>query len=466
MLVLATVLFPGCGSSSAPANASGQPSDKAITTFTFSAAVNPIPVDGTGTITGTSITVFLPPGTDRTTLKATFAVSRGADVTVGSQSQISGVTANDFTNPVSYVVRAGDGSTVSYTVAVTTDIAGIDQVVAAFMTKYNVPGLSLAITRNEALVYAKAYGKADDTRAASTSDLFRIASLSKQITSVAIMRLVDEGRLSLGQKVFGTGAILGTTYGTLPYGPGITDITVDELLHHTGGGWPNDATDPMFTNPAMSISQLISWTLDNRPLATTPGTTYAYSNFGYAVLGRVIERITGMSYADAVNALVLRPIGVTDMAIAGNTLVDRRAKEVKYYGQNGEDPYGMNVARMDAHGGWLATATDLARFLVRVDSVPGKSDILSASAIHLMTTGSSANPGYAAGWLVNGPNWWHQGSLPGTATEEARTTSEGDYNFVILTNTRSASTTFTTDLDNIFWTALHATSAWPAYDLF
>ncbi len=470
--VLGATLLAACGGSSptSPDPSSGSPphksSDKVITSFAILAADNPTPVDGIGTISGTAITVFLPPGTDRTALRATFGVSSGAVATVDGRPQSSGVTADDFTAPVRYVVTAEDGSTATYTVALTTDMASVDQAVAAFMSRYNVPGLSFAITRNENLVYFKAYGRADDTRSASADDLYRIASLSKQITSVAVMRLVDQGKLALDQKVFGAGAILGTTYGTQPYGPGIADITVDELLHHTSGGWPNDGTDPMFTNPTMSIDQLISWTLDNRPLANSPGAAYAYSNFGYAVLGRVIERITGMAYADAVRTLVLQPIGVSDMVIAGNTLADRRPNEVQYYGQGGEDPYAFNVARMDAHGGWLATATDLARLLVHVDGIAGKADILSPNAIQLMTTGSAANPGYAAGWEVNGPNWWHQGSLPGTATELARTTSEGNFNVVILTNTRSENPAFAADLDNLIWTAIHATSAWPSYDLF
>ncbi len=347
------------------------------------------------------------------------------------------------------------------------DLPGVDSAVAAFMAKYSIPALSLAITRDEKLVYVKAYGKADDAHAATPRNLFRHASVSKQITSIAIMRLMDAHKISLDQKVFGPGAILGTEYGTAPYGPKIENITVGDLLHHTAGGWQNDGTDPMFTNPAMTAAQLISWTLDNRPLANPPGTAYAYSNFGYCVLGRVIEKITGMPYAAAVNALVLKPLGIADMSIGGNTLADRKPNEVRYYGQNGEDPYAYNIARMDSHGGWLATATDLAKILVHVDSFPAKPDILTPNALHVMTTASTANVTYACGWLVNGiGSWWHNGSLPGTATEIARTVVRGRYNFVILTNTRSSSPTFSADLDKLFWTAESTVKTWPSRDLF
>jgi CubicO group peptidase (beta-lactamase class C family) len=350
--------------------------------------------------------------------------------------------------------------------ALAQELPSVDTVMTAFMTKYSVRGMSIAITRNGNLVYAKGYGKADDLRDLTTSHLFRLASLSKQITSIAIMRLMDEGKISLDQKVFGPGAILGTAYGTRPYGKGITDITVDQLLHHTAGGWTNDGQDPMFTNPSMTAGQLITWTLDHRPLTNTPGTAYAYSNFGYCILGRVIEKITGKPYADAVRDLVLQPLGITDMVIAGNTLADRRANEVKYYGQNGESPYTMNVTRMDSHGGWAATATDFARILVAVDGFSSKPDILSAAALKAMTTTSTANPHYAAGWSINGQNWFHTGALPGTYTEQARTVSRGEFNFVILANTWRRDPAFGNDFDRLFWNVLAATPVWPDVDLF
>jgi CubicO group peptidase (beta-lactamase class C family) len=108
-------------------------------------------------------------------------------------------------------------------------------------------------------------------------------------------------------------------------------------------------------------------------------TEYLHSNFGYCVLGRVIEKLTGRTYEAAVRERVLRPCGISSMRISGNTLAERAGREVVYYDQDGEDPYRMNVRRMDSHGGWLATPTDLVRFLVRVDGFPTKPDILKPS---------------------------------------------------------------------------------------
>ena len=279
---------------------------------------------------------------------------------------MSGVTPGNFSGPVSYDVVAASGVMQTYTVTLTTDMSAIDQSVSAFMKQYSVPGLSLAITLNDKLVYVKAYGQSDveANQAATTNNLYRISSLSKQITSAVIMKLMDQGKINMSDKVFGPGAILGTEYGTLPYGSGITGITVSDLLHHTEGGWPDDNTDPLGQNPSMTVQQIVTWGLDNVPLITAPGTptSYYYSHFGYCILGRVIEKITGMTYTQAAQSLILQPSGITDMQIAGNTLADRVPNEVKYYDAQNR-AYGFNLNRTDASEGWIASATDLARFL-------------------------------------------------------------------------------------------------------
>jgi CubicO group peptidase (beta-lactamase class C family) len=334
------------------------------------------------------------------------------------------------------------------------------------MTTYDVPAVSVAITKGEKLVYLKAYGISDKSKGtkAVISDRYRLASCSKQFTSVAIMKLLEQGKIKLTDKVFGDGAILGKTYGTKTYGLHIADITVDELLHHTSGGWGNSVDDPMFSNPTMTTAQLITWTLDNRPLDHVPGSNYDYSNFGYCILGRVIEKITGQTYVEAVKTLVLKPIGITDMTIGGNTLADKQTKEVTYYGQSGEDPYAYNITRMDSHGGWVATAADLARFLVYIDKFPVRADILTSATLTTMYTGSTANAAYGCGWAISGNNYFHEGSLPGTATEQARL--DNGLNFVILTNTRSFKANFDYNLDQLFWRAFAKNPTWATEDLF
>jgi CubicO group peptidase (beta-lactamase class C family) len=332
-----------------------------------------------------------------------------------------------------------------------------------FMAQYAVPGMSVAIARNGRLVYAEAFGLADREaeERLTPEHRFRIASVTKPITSAAIFTLIEQGRLHLSDRIFGDGGVLGVRYGAAPYNPYVDQITVEQLLTHTGGGWPNDGRDPMSRNPQMNHAQLIGWTLRSLPLDTTPGTHFAYSNFGYCLLGRVIEMLSGQRYETYVRDVILRRCGIDDMQIAGNTLAERQAGEVRYYAQNDGDPYGMNVRRMDSHGGWIARPADLVRFAMRVDGFATTPNILSPSTIQTMTSATSANPRYAKGWAVNQyGNWWHTGSLPGTATILVRTHS--GFCWAALTNTRSPQSGMAGDLDRLVWIMARKVAAWNA----
>jgi CubicO group peptidase (beta-lactamase class C family) len=325
---------------------------------------------------------------------------------------------------------------------------------------YDVPALSFAVGYAGTIVHQDAFGLADReaNEAVTSMSRFRIASMSKPITSVAIFTLAQQGRIRLTDKVFGPGAVTGSDYGQPPYNAGVDQITVEHLLTHTGGGWGNQKNDPMFSNPALNHAQLITLTLKNRPLDYPPGEHYAYSNFGYCVLGRIIEKITGQPYADYVRAAVLSRCGVTDMTIAGNTLAQRQPGEVKYYGQ-GDNPYGFNITRMDSHGGWIARPTDYVQFVMHVDGFAKPRNILNLQTIQMMTTPSPANASYAKGWAVNkADNWWHTGSLPGTSSVEVRTHS--GFCWATFINTRRSNSTLDGDLDKLNWRMVQEVKDW------
>jgi CubicO group peptidase (beta-lactamase class C family) len=330
------------------------------------------------------------------------------------------------------------------------------------MRKYDVPGLSVAIAREGRLVYENPFGESNrqSGERLTVSNLFRIASLTKPITSTAIFTLIERDKLRQHDKVFGPGAVLPTKFGTAPYKNWVEEITIDHLLTHTCGGWDNSSDDPMFENLGMDHAELINWTLGTKPLKNPPGTRYAYSNFGYCVLGRVIEQITGRAYRDFVREEVLGRCGVRDMRISGNTLKGRFPEEVIYYGQNGENPHDMNVTRMDSHGGWLATARDLVLFLNHVDGFKSTPNILKPETVKAMTTPSPVNSGYARGWAVNSaPNWWHDGGLPGSSTIMVRTAS--GFCWAALTNTRTTGQPdMALALDNMVWDMARKVTAW------
>ena len=329
-----------------------------------------------------------------------------------------------------------------------------------FMERFKVPGMSVAISREGKFVLQQGFGVADEaTKAPVTPEhLFRIASVSKPITSVAIFSLIEQGRLALGDLIFGEKGRLGFDFGKNLPEP-VREITVVHLLTHSCGGWPNKSADPMFLHPAMNHRELIEWTIQNQPLTKKPGEAHAYSNFGYCILGRLIEKLTGLPYAQAMQREVLAKCGITAMRIGGNTLADRAPSEVAYFANGAGNPYGMNVARMDSHGGWIASAGDLVKFAMRVDGFPNPPDILRAETLKTMTTPPSAYEHYACGWIVNKvPNWWHNGSLPGTSSILVRTAS--GLCWAALANTRTEG--IGPALDGMMWKIAKAVPEWRA----
>ncbi|AGC47013.1 beta-lactamase [Myxococcus stipitatus DSM 14675] len=371
------------------------------------------------------------------------------------------------------------------------DLRHIDDTVQQAMAQAKTVGLSLAITHRGRLVFAKGYGDAQlsGNTPVNTSHRFRIASVSKPLTAIGIMRLMERGQLRLTDRVFGKSGLLGETFGleSTYKDSRVLDITVQHLLEHTAGGWDNSGADgtpdPMSTYLGLSHEQLIQTVLRTVPLEFAPGTTYQYSNFGYSILGRVIERVTGLPYETYMRDHVFLPSGATRFAVGGDTLEERLPDEVVYAqrGPGAYSPYRMQLSRMDAHGGWVVTPIDLLRVAVRVDGFATVPDLLSQTTLATMTTRTTAldpngNPVvYAQGWAVNNvPNWWHNGYLQGTQSLLVRTHDRygpsGTEEFIwsAMTNSNNSPSSDTPDinLDSLMWTVVKGVSAWPAHDLF
>jgi CubicO group peptidase (beta-lactamase class C family) len=131
---------------------------------------------------------------------------------------------------------------------------------ADLMDWYEAPGLSVSIATKGEPVYVEAFGFADKERqeTLTTQHRFRIASVTKPITSAGILLLMQAGRLRLTDHVFGPNSILGDEYKTPLNRHDIERITIEHLLTHTSGGLPNDHDDPMFKNKEMSHRELIN----------------------------------------------------------------------------------------------------------------------------------------------------------------------------------------------------------------
>ena len=221
-------------------------------------------------------------------------------------------------------------------------IAVIDTKVEQWMAQNNMPGISLAISNGGKLVYSKGYGVTEQslqnsTTAVTTESQFRIASVSKLITSAAVMKLVQDGKVKMNDRVFGTNGLLGNTYGTQPYKMYVTDVTVSDLLHHTTGGW-SQTNDPAFFDISMDDTSVINWTLDNLALTNKPGTTFAYSNFGYMLLEKIVEKTSGKGYVQYVNDEIWNKVGAKQSVLAGSKASDKLPKEVSYHGQSTDEP--------------------------------------------------------------------------------------------------------------------------------
>jgi len=408
------------------------------------------------------------------------------------------------TTPVSRPVTTPAQQAIPISGAQVPGMKSYDQVISDFMRKYSIPGGAVAVMRDGKLIYARGFGYADveNKTLVQPDALFRIASVSKTITSAAIMKLVEEGRLTLDDRVAPFIAHLTRAPGAT-VDPRWEQITIRQLLNHTGG-WdrtkPNGGFDPIdrpaiaaaaVNAPAPASGETLIRYMKGMPLDFNPGEKFAYSNFGYIILGRVIERLSGRRYEEYVRASVLEPVGANRTQQGKSHMSDALPDEVKYYwpgaGVNaplvpsvfpGEGMVPLNYGGFhleagDASGGWVSSAIDLLRFVGGVDGRANRPDILSAGLVAEMT-GSGArvcDDGscyYAAGWFVRptqgDANWWHPGTLPGTTSILVRTYN--NFSWVGLFNTRSLTPNLEAEVDAALRNAFAGVTSFPTHDLF
>ena len=446
LLVSAFSLF-SCGEKIDP-----QPvlSDSAnLTSVSFSAGDNPsMSVSAHSVPCLGYLAVTVPEGSNLTSLKATYYVSDGAEVLIKGQKQISGETINDFSNIVDLQVVSESGKVKrDYVVYVKTGNASVDARFYEFMNKHAVPGVSFSVMRHEKVVYSTGYGYAvSESRTKTTPDhLFRLASISKQFTTLCIMVLYERGELGLDDQVFGENGILKNEFKIKGQE---SSITVRHLLQHSAG-WTRDEIDPMFSSVrnGKTLDELLQWVLDNQTLKFTPGTNYDYSNVGFSFLGRIVEVVSGKPFESFLKEDVLKPMGVTDIHVGGGQ-DERRPNECVYYSQDGTNGYGNPMQVIAACGGVIASTNQMMRVLAHIDGRDGIPDILKPETLDLMynseidpTADSGSNlRRYGLGWRRLAGYYpgahWHGGNIAGTATIWVGNTNAG-MSAAILCNSRS-----------------------------
>ena len=381
----------------------------------------------------------------------------------------------------------------------------IESAFLAFMQANDLPGASLAIARNGRLVLARGYGVADveQRQSMQPESLLRFGSIGKTITSIAIMKLVEAGKLDLDASAFALLPDIRPRSGRLGDAR-IGRITIRNLLTHSGGWDAAISGDPIAAPLSQQIASavgvafppsppaIISYMLDRR-LDFDPGTRFAYSNFGFLVLGRVIEKLSGQPYAEFVRLQVLVPLGIERMRQGRTPLSLRAPGEVRYYdypgaplvdslmpGVSGKvtEPYSGIVAfeSIDSAGGWIASSIDLVRIFTMLDGW-GAPAILTPDSIQKMVTPVFATAeifaGLGIGVSSSGPDalWAHGGGAYGTSSFACR--PRHGWAWAVIFNSaprdflyNSPDADFLGDLQRIISVDALESVSWSASDLF
>lgn len=268
-----------------------------------------------------------------------------------------------------------------------------DQAMLDYLSKRGIDAAELVILKKDRIVFSHAYGWFDEdhTRPLTTDAVMRIASVSKPITKALVMKLIADKKLAGGDKAF---CLDGNTTGCwltidpiagAEIDPQMKDITVKMLLEHQGG-WDREASsfDPMFGDLKIAAALGVTSPVDKYQIASymmgrklnfTPGEKSVYSNYGYSLLGMVVEEATGKTYLQAVQDEIFTPLGIDNVYLAQTLPENRLSNEVHYNcpgkGQSVFNPNtsacwpdgGWNIDHMDAHGGILTNAETLAKFI-------------------------------------------------------------------------------------------------------
>ncbi len=243
----------------------------------------------------------------------------------------------------------------------------VDQVVSDSMDIIGAEAASLAIAHNGRLMYARAYGWADNdkTKPTQIDNTFRIASNTKPITAAIVRNLIRSGRIKSTTPVFQYLAVE-------PYNDKLGDqrlalVTLKHLLEHKGGWDKDQKFDPKYSrnriikemnlDSELTAINVIEYTL-TQPLQHAPGERRAYSNFGYLVLGRVIEKATGHTYNDVLQSNICRPLSLFDIRLSATDPRNRDPSEVYYPKES-----GLDFSLRDALGGLASSASSLCAFM-------------------------------------------------------------------------------------------------------
>jgi CubicO group peptidase (beta-lactamase class C family) len=349
------------------------------------------------------------------------------------------------------------------------DFDGLTQWMESFLAKHGVPGGALTVTQNGRLVYAQGFGLANPATSENfqPDTLTRIGSLSKLVTSSALLKLMERGGLDPSAKVFGPAGVLPFP---VPAGadPRLGDIRLQHLFTmSTGWDVESDTSAPFAalgvlaeTGAAIPANRdLLLEAMLAQPLAANPGTLYDYLNISPMFLARVLSLRSGKTYEAQVEETVLQPLGLRGPRVGQTRLADRQIGEAAYvnaaelpslYPGDGLVPlaycYGvLDLSTIAPTGGWLFSAVDFAQLLAHLSGERRPALLSSESRAYF-----SPRPDGVQNWkdtsmfygfhtedFDNGSVWGKYGSMPGVAAWAA--TLPNGIGVVIVLNGRDES---------------------------
>lgn len=290
-------------------------------------------------------------------------------------------------------------------------ITRIDAIAQRALAAPAAAGLSIAVARGDTILLDRGYGSADLEHGTPATDatLFRIGSVTKQYTAAAIMKLAEQGKLHLDDDF--------TTYIDYPTGGRV--VTIRHLLTHTSG--IKNYTDlPGFFDTA-ALDQPPEKVLDsvrNLPFDFEPGSKWAYSNTGYHLLGMVIEKVSGIHYAQYLQDEFLTPLHLTRTRYdVASDIIPGRARGYTVTGGRPANAPHLSMTVPFSAGGLMASAGDLVRWQIALAA--GRA--VSLDSYKQMTTPATLNDGsttgYGFGLKIDGidghPNLGHGGGIHG-----------------------------------------------------
>lgn len=316
-----------------------------------------------------------------------------------------------------------------------TTATSVTEYVKAEMLRQKIPGLSLLVAKGGHIVQAEGFGLANVELQAPVKpeSIFQSGSVGKQFTATAVMMLVEEGKIGLDDPL--------TQY--FPDAPASwKEVTVRQLLSHTAGfgDYPKDFN---FRKDWSEEEELKL--IESIPLAYPPGTSWAYSNFGYVTLGILIHRVSGEFYGDFLQRRIFRPLGmqsariISEADIVPNRCAGYRLEKGELKNQEWVAP----VVNTTADGSLYFSVLDLAKW----DAALYTEKLLKRSSLDLMWTpvrlknGRPNKGNYGFGWFVDERNGHrcihHDGSWQGFETAIDRYVDD-QLTVVVLTNLAGA----------------------------